>query len=173
MSSSLCLHIFLLCFLVHACNARRLVFVTNQSTENEVNIPRKQDDEINNLGKSDPKSLVVVHEVQRQTQEDFNGIPETKKGAVTMKQKLINAFFKAKEGISRAITGYEIVNSSEDDLRKTAKIKVWRRHGRSMLGPSRVAEATVDSEENNAVEDIVEMDYAQPHKKPPIHNEKP
>lgn len=33
-------------------------------------------------------------------------------------------------------------------------------------------EEAVDSKENDTVEDIVVMDYAQPHRKPPIHNEK-
>lgn len=49
-----------------------------------------------------------------------------------------------------------------------------RRHGRSMLGPARhhVEEIVVTNDSDNG-EDIVEMDYANPHRKPPIHNEKP
>ena len=31
----------------------------------------------------------------------------------------------------------------------------------------------VNSEENEVGEDMVVMDYAQPHRKPPIHNQKP
>lgn len=31
----------------------------------------------------------------------------------------------------------------------------------------------VNGKENEVVEDVVVMDYAQPHRKPPIHNEKP
>ena len=54
-----------------------------------------------------------------------------------------------------------------------------------MLGPARHhVEETVatnasdtdtieEEEEEEEEEDIVEMDYAQPHRKPPIHNEKP
>lgn len=34
------------------------------------------------------------------------------------------------------------------------------------------AEGAFDSSENDVVEDGVVMDYAQPHRKPPIHNEK-
>lgn len=48
-----------------------------------------------------------------------------------------------------------------------------RGHARSMLGPAthHVEETMVINTNENA-EDIVE-DYAQPHRKAPIHNEKP
>lgn len=43
-----------------------------------------------------------------------------------------------------------------------------------MLGPDQQhAEETMTTNPSDAEEDIVEMDYAQPHRKPPIHNEKP
>lgn len=35
------------------------------------------------------------------------------------------------------------------------------------------AEETVDSKQTDTVEDVVVMDYAQPHRKPPIHNKDP
>ncbi|KAK7406247.1 hypothetical protein VNO78_07870 [Psophocarpus tetragonolobus] len=45
-----------------------------------------------------------------------------------------------------------------------------RRHARSMLGPAQLNhEETVVTN----TEDIVQMDYAQPHRRPPIHNQKP
>jgi hypothetical protein len=34
-------------------------------------------------------------------------------------------------------------------------------------------EEAVRSEENDIAEDVAVMDYAQPHRKPPIHNKKP
>jgi len=34
-------------------------------------------------------------------------------------------------------------------------------------------EETMVRKASDSAEDIVEMDYAQPHRKPPIHNEKP
>lgn len=44
---------------------------------------------------------------------------------------------------------------------------------RSLLGSAQHnTEETVDVKGNDAAEDIVVMDYAQPHRKPPIHNEK-
>jgi len=43
-----------------------------------------------------------------------------------------------------------------------------------MLGPAQHNdEETVVTNASDTEEDIVEMDYAQPHRKPPIHNEKP
>ncbi|RDY08138.1 hypothetical protein CR513_07656, partial [Mucuna pruriens] len=51
-----------------------------------------------------------------------------------------------------------------------------RRHSRSMLGPDQHhghVEETVITNASDTAEDVVEMDYAQPHRKPPIHNEKP
>ncbi|QCD91572.1 uncharacterized protein LOC114174233 [Vigna unguiculata] len=46
---------------------------------------------------------------------------------------------------------------------------------RSMLGTVQHhhVEETVFTKASDSAEDIVEMDYAQPHRKPPIHNEKP
>ncbi|GAU20740.1 hypothetical protein TSUD_231540 [Trifolium subterraneum] len=46
-----------------------------------------------------------------------------------------------------------------------------RGHARSMLGQD--VEETMDTNTNENTEDIVDMDYAQPHRKAPIHNEKP
>ena len=43
-----------------------------------------------------------------------------------------------------------------------------------MLGSiPRHTEEAVDTKESEAVDDIEMMDYAQPHRKPPIHNERP
>ncbi|KAK8584426.1 hypothetical protein V6N12_068670 [Hibiscus sabdariffa] len=47
-----------------------------------------------------------------------------------------------------------------------------RARGRLMLGNSDAgAEEALDSKEKDSVGDIDVMDYAQPHRKPPIHNE--
>lgn len=43
-----------------------------------------------------------------------------------------------------------------------------------MLGSTpQDTEEAVNTKENGSVDDIEMMDYAQPHRKPPIHNEKP
>ncbi|KAG8382416.1 hypothetical protein BUALT_Bualt05G0075000 [Buddleja alternifolia] len=57
-------------------------------------------------------------------------------------------------------------------LQKDTVTEVWRRAERLALESSASkAEETVNSKETtDTVEDIVVMDYAQPHRKPPIHN---
>lgn len=53
-------------------------------------------------------------------------------------------------------------------------LQEWRRQSRSTLGVApHEAEETVNSKEDEIIEDVVVMDYAQPHRKPPIHNIKP
>lgn len=60
-----------------------------------------------------------------------------------------------------------------DRKRRDMVVQDERGHARSMLGPAQhnVEETMVINTNDNA-EDIVE-DYAQPHRKAPIHNEKP
>ncbi|KAJ8555623.1 hypothetical protein K7X08_013119 [Anisodus acutangulus] len=55
-----------------------------------------------------------------------------------------------------------------------AQVKMLRRQSRLILeSPSaQHEEEAVNSIENDPVEDVVVMDYAQPHRKPPIHNTK-
>lgn len=53
-------------------------------------------------------------------------------------------------------------------------VKGLKRNVRSLQGSvQHDSVETADVQEIEAVEDIVVMDYAQPHRKPPIHNEKP
>ncbi|GMP95845.1 hypothetical protein CsSME_00044730 [Camellia sinensis var. sinensis] len=76
----------------------------------------------------------------------------------------------AKEDITK---GNEITSSSSQAvLQEPTKIVERKRQARWMLSStSQNAEETVDhSKEDDPVKDIVVMDYAQPHRKPPIHN---
>ncbi|KAF5957381.1 hypothetical protein HYC85_004606 [Camellia sinensis] len=76
----------------------------------------------------------------------------------------------AKEDLTK---GNEITSSSSQAvLQEPTKIVERKRQARWMLSStSQNAEETVDhSKEDDPVEDIVVMDYAQPHRKPPIHN---
>ncbi|KAI7994106.1 hypothetical protein LOK49_LG11G02353 [Camellia lanceoleosa] len=76
----------------------------------------------------------------------------------------------AKEDITK---GNEITSSSSQAvLQEPTKIVEWKRQARWMLSStSQNAEESVNhSKEDDPVEDIVVMDYAQPHRKPPIHN---
>lgn len=47
----------------------------------------------------------------------------------------------------------------------------WRRQALSTSGSvAHEFEEAADSNEKDIIEDVVVMDYAQPHRKPPIHN---
>ncbi|KAL5098982.1 hypothetical protein RYX36_003309 [Vicia faba] len=75
-------------------------------------------------------------------------------------QKIVNNEINIFAGCSSASTLKKVINE--------------RGHARSMMGPARHhVEETMVTNTNENAEDIVEMDYAQPHRKPPIHNEKP
>ncbi|XP_019445065.1 PREDICTED: uncharacterized protein LOC109348910 [Lupinus angustifolius] len=79
-----------------------------------------------------------------------------------------------KEMIVGGTTGIELSTSFEMDSPSFLATKEQRKHARSILGPTKHhIEETVITNPNDTTQDIVEMDYAQPHRKPPIHNEKP
>ncbi|XP_071690726.1 uncharacterized protein [Rutidosis leptorrhynchoides] len=53
-----------------------------------------------------------------------------------------------------------------------SKIEGWKNHARSAMESKQQdsKEAINKSKDNSFTEDVVVMDYAQPHRKPPIHN---
>ncbi|KAI3468927.1 hypothetical protein Pfo_025590 [Paulownia fortunei] len=57
-------------------------------------------------------------------------------------------------------------------LHRATGTEIWKRAERSTLEspPCNAEENVSSSKDNDKVEDIVVMDYAQPHRKPPIHN---
>ncbi|KAJ6701527.1 TRANSMEMBRANE PROTEIN [Salix koriyanagi] len=92
-------------------------------------------------------------------------------GATTMNEKDTEALPKQEEGTKGAASGNKVIVSSQADLQQASKIIEGK--GRSMLGSAaKDTEEAVRSEENDIAEDVAVMDYAQPHRKPPIHNEK-
>ncbi|XP_038905997.1 uncharacterized protein LOC120091906 isoform X2 [Benincasa hispida] len=52
-------------------------------------------------------------------------------------------------------------------------LKGMKKHGSRLVMEFPMKEKVLNSKENEVGEDMVVMDYAQPHRKPPIHNEKP
>ncbi|KAK9198418.1 hypothetical protein WN944_013602 [Citrus x changshan-huyou] len=95
-------------------------------------------------------------------------------GENTMKQEEPKAFLKEE---ASPTSGDIVMPSLQNDLQRLAKTEIFessKAQARFLLGspPGNTNEA-VDSKENDFVEDAVVMDYAQPHRKPPIHNEKP
>ncbi|XVF10814.1 hypothetical protein REPUB_Repub07fG0216000 [Reevesia pubescens] len=156
---------FLLCLSMHACNARRPGFVAEE-IDNHVDFLANKD--VNKLKFHELEMRPLISK-ELQTQELLEVGVHGRRiiGASTVKQTLLNSFLKAKEAIAKAILGYEIIISSGVDLQGMEKLEGLKRITRSMLGNS-----AVDSMERDNVGDIDVMDYAQPHRKPPIHNEK-
>lgn len=95
-------------------------------------------------------------------------------GESTMKQEEPKAFLKEE---AAPTSGDILVPSLQNDFQRLAKTEALessQAQARSLLGsPQDDTDEAVDSKENDFVEDTVVMDYAQPHRKPPIHNEKP
>ncbi|XP_060211102.1 uncharacterized protein LOC132638143 [Lycium barbarum] len=66
-------------------------------------------------------------------------------------------------------------NKVKISFQEEAQLKILKRESRLMLESPTSAqheEEAVNSIGNDPVEDVVVMDYAQPHRKPPIHNTK-
>lgn len=62
-------------------------------------------------------------------------------------------------------------NTRLNTKKRTISVQIWKRSERSTLeSPPSNAEKNVSSKDNDTVEDIAVMDYALPHRKPPIHN---
>ncbi|XP_059657506.1 uncharacterized protein LOC132304028 isoform X2 [Cornus florida] len=173
--SSLAL-IVLLCLSVHACDARHLG-VTNKETTREVHLLSK--------GSVKPKSYKIITpsrlrfsisvEEKFMVEKDGKKPYESWGGANTRKQKDLEALWKKDTRGATSTSGNKVLASSwPEGLQHATKIEGWKRQARSMLAsaPQNTEEA-IDSKEDEVVEDVVVMDYAQPHRKPPIHNKEP
>ncbi|KAL9177917.1 hypothetical protein ABFS82_01G091600 [Erythranthe guttata] len=56
-------------------------------------------------------------------------------------------------------------------LQQATEAEIMKREERSILESTQSsAEENLSSKSNDPMEDVVVMDYAQPHRKPPIHN---
>ncbi|KAK6251130.1 hypothetical protein QQP08_012040 [Theobroma cacao] len=167
---------FLFCLSMRACNAHRLGFVAEE-IGNKVHFLAK---DVNQLKEVRP-SVSMELQTQELGEVGVHGrrTRESWIGANAMKQTLFNCFLKAKEAIAKAISGHEmnsimIISYRVEDLESKEKVQGFKRVTRSMLGNSAgETEKAVDSKEKDNVGDVDVMDYAQPHRKPPIHNEKP
>lgn len=154
----------LLVFLVslHACNARHLS-LTHETIEKKSHVLRK-DVHSRKLR----SSFILTHSEPKlaQTQEEHysssTGADELT-DTVTGKESATVVLKKDEK------TGEEVVRSYSGETTQREK---WRQT-RSTLESSRdEVEETANSEENDTIDDVVAMDYAKPHRKPPIHNRK-
>ncbi|KAG4386346.1 hypothetical protein AAZX31_11G031400 [Glycine max] len=184
LSLSLAMLLLLLCVSVHACSARSLYpSLTKKDT------PHKELDKLKLLEALTASSTVKnykLEENQPQQQKVANNEINTYESCSGASSTLKETIVEAASALCTIISPF-LVNiipsdggehatgtSFQMDSPSFLATQDERRHARSMLGPAEHNdEETVVTKTSDTEEDIVEMDYAQPHRKPPIHNEKP
>ncbi|KAK1564370.1 hypothetical protein Q3G72_001752 [Acer saccharum] len=154
---------------MHACNGRCLKEASKQDHLFTKEVDQAQFHKV-------PIQLALGHvddlqtQGQEQVRNDGRKIHENQDDENSTKQEESKPFLK-----EEASKGNKITKTSPNDLQWQAKTEGPKSsQGRSMLGYSSThnTDEAVEYKENDVVEDIVVMDYAQPHRKPPIHNEK-
>ncbi|XP_011018298.1 PREDICTED: uncharacterized protein LOC105121386 [Populus euphratica] len=177
--------LLLICLSLHACNARFLRLTDKETKKQVLNKDLVQDVDKLNIDRTTlaPSEMMPpVSEEQGAQGQQVVGRDDTitRKisllSATTMKKKDEEAFMKQEEGTKGATSGNKVIVSSQADFQQSSKIIIegLKGRGRSMLGSTaNDTEEAVRSEENDFPKDVAVMDYAQPHRKPPIHNKKP
>ncbi|KAK9059199.1 hypothetical protein SSX86_021818 [Deinandra increscens subsp. villosa] len=136
-----------LCFSMHACNSRHLGVFHKQP------------------GKEFRPNIIITTKTPGVALVEFQGrnLSEDKES------KLSNIAQKTTR------EGSDIKQQVQVSDQEENKIVGWKNHDRSTM-ESKLQdskEAIHKSKENGFTEDVVVMDYAQPHRKPPIHNIQP
>ncbi|TKY70841.1 hypothetical protein E2542_SST07135 [Spatholobus suberectus] len=151
--------LLLLCVSVHACTARSPCSLTKKDA------PHKELDKVKLLETLTASSVkdYKLEKNQPQQQKVANNQINTCESCSSLSSTLEEMIVEAASGTSFQMDSPTFLAAQDQ-----------RRHARSMLGPAQHhVEETVVTNASGTAEDIVEMDYAQPHRKPPIHNEKP
>ncbi|KAL0324458.1 UNVERIFIED_CONTAM: hypothetical protein Scaly_2412900 [Sesamum calycinum] len=134
---------FILCLCLHACTARPLV-VRDEERFTQLQLPRMDVKTSAEEGLDRGTNVVVQLDNQKSSAVKEAGNIEGNKLKVSYSWK---------------------------NLQQATGKEIWKRTERLTLeSPPSHDEESVSSKDNNTVEDIVVMDYAQPHRKPPIHN---
>ncbi|BFG31428.1 hypothetical protein CerSpe_177010 [Prunus speciosa] len=157
--SSIVLLLFL-CLSIHACNARLLGLVDKQSGSKSYH---SVEDVAKVLSETSKSSMMPTISVEYQAQQI---------NAETFTHESIPKARLRKQGHANGpASGYDIITlSSQVEQKKLIKMQ---RQARTLLGSATYnMEEDKDSKEDEAIEDVGVMDYAQPHRKPPIHNRK-
>ncbi|XP_042503788.1 uncharacterized protein LOC122080952 [Macadamia integrifolia] len=160
---------FLLNLSDYLCNASRFSFMEREETSRQIQLLPGQD-----MEKAIPLKvkLSMSKEVLQKRGQGLVGANTPRK------LKDTKAFPKGVEEKRETISGIiQIIMHSSDDvvLRQATTLKGSGRRVCSLVGSaSPVNKEMVDSKENDDIsEDVVVMDYQQPHRKPPIHNASP
>ncbi|KAJ6714647.1 hypothetical protein OIU85_026177 [Salix viminalis] len=176
MSTDLIFLLLLICFSLHACNARFLGLSDKETKKQVFNKVLVQDVDKLKIHRttSAPSEMMPSEEQGKQVvgRDDMITRKISLLGATTMNEKDAEALPKQEEGTKGATSGNKVIVSSQADLQQASEIIEGK--GRSMLGSAAkdTEEAVRSDQENDIAEDVAVMDYAQPHRKPPIHNEK-
>ncbi|KAB2632497.1 hypothetical protein D8674_028744 [Pyrus ussuriensis x Pyrus communis] len=163
----------LLCLSMHACNARLLGFVPKESgcrayhsIEDVGNVLRRSETSMSSTRPTisvEWQTKQVEVKVDAETLLTLQSIP---KDDLLLKQGHFHG----------PTSGHDIFTvSSGIDQKKSIKMKGLERHRRTLLGSATLhnqMEEDKGPKGNKAMEDVGVMDYAQPHRKPPIHNKK-
>ncbi|KAF5460841.1 hypothetical protein F2P56_020682 [Juglans regia] len=182
---SLVLLILLSCLTLHACDARRLRLSDKAGDGKQIYHFSKYAEKSKAFETSITSSLrppaleeCISQQQEVKTSGRNNNHVHSTRGGVHKQINDPNALYKKQDPTNGATSGNENTKaptSFQKDLQLARNIKGLKRNVRSLEGSvQHDSIETADVQENDqAVEDIVVMDYAQPHRKPPIHNEKP
>ncbi|XP_075504137.1 uncharacterized protein LOC142541492 [Primulina tabacum] len=141
---------------LHACAARPLVVLDSVSPVHE------------GLNGIEPEAFVARGNVIA----EYGGKISDGTTAIQLENQRTSAVLEGTEGTAGS-PSVKIL-CSRKNLPEAAERKVWKRSERSTLeSPPSNGEETANSKDNRIADDVVVMDYEQPHRKPPIHNWKP
>ncbi|XP_040989091.1 uncharacterized protein LOC121236726 [Juglans microcarpa x Juglans regia] len=178
---SLVLLILLSCLTLHACDARRLRLSDKAGDGKQIYHFSKYAEKSKAFETSSlrpptlEKCISQQEEVKTSGRNSMNHVQS--RGGVHKQINDPNVLYKKQDPTNGSATsGNENtrVPSFQKDLQLARNIKGLKRNVPSLEGSvQHDSVEAADVQENEAVEDIVVMDYAQPHRKPPIHNEKP
>ncbi|WMV43636.1 hypothetical protein MTR67_037021 [Solanum verrucosum] len=144
----------LVCISLHACSARPLASVDDK--ENKILLSSKEVTIMTSDTSKTEGRIIMSEDIGKD-----DGKLMWKKTSIVARNQLDDEENKG--------------NKVEISFHEGAQVKISRRESRLMLESplsTQHEEEAVNSIEKELVEDVVVMDYAQPHRKPPIHNTK-
>ncbi|XP_008347576.2 uncharacterized protein [Malus domestica] len=163
----------LLCLSMHACNGQLLGFLPTESgyrayhsVEDVGNVLRRSETSMS----STRPSISVEFQSKEVEVKDAETVPTL--------ESIPNDDGSRKQGhvnFGPTSAAQDIFTFSQIHQKKSIKVKGLERQTRTLLGSATLhdqMEEDKDPKGNEATEDVGVMDYAQPHRKPPIHNEK-
>ncbi|KAL1805942.1 hypothetical protein ACET3Z_029010 [Daucus carota] len=161
MSKLICILPLVLLLSLHACKARHLSLTDNRNS-------RRSHTVVKNLNS---KSLSSPYKETNSEPEVVQAREENTPGANELTNTVMGK--DSEQTIPKNDNNKKGEEVDISHLKEATQPEGWRRQARSTTeSSSSEARETADSKESEIVDDVVAMDYAQPHRKPPIHNRK-